>query len=745
MPASDMILPPSPSAEPPCEADNGDTSLKFLLIPILVVVGVAALFLMHVLGTLRRRSSHKLLHAVVLGIHTLSYTLVSYTLGLIQENKYSFLELPVWAVCLLMLLGGTDNLMACNLNDLDNWKSFHLKHLLKGGLVVSIVVAYRSILRQRHCLLPLVLIIFVNFLQSYARIMSMRMASKSQLLRKKLKPIADYMKHEDDPGQPINLPDMKGYRYIVAGEDMLEDLDLESIMPRDRKLDGVTTVEEIYGCNGPLLVSERGSRLKDMCLSMALSKMLNRRFAGLELAEAGLTKTKDFVFQGLLAKDDKDNKRYERPFRVIEVELGFVYDLYYTRYPYLYHKGRYLALCLSLVMVFLCSWLTYELFKHRSVSSRDIIDKISVNLTLVVMAVVTILELFQLYLHMASGWLKVALIRSYVTCPALHGSGSFLHILMDLLLRFKAHGSWEKKLGQYSLLQNYDHKTSNFLHYVTLGLADKPIMGRKSGKLVKLSTHVKQAVVDSLLGSNGGQLMNGVRSLHNNGVHENFSWACHGKSVTRTILVWHVATTICKQKLDAASGNPPHQITAVCCRRSQSSRSPNNNGLVPELSIHTAHSSIASDLSQYCAYLVAFAPDLLPDHCFDSAAVLDDSIKEARKLHSLQGAKKTMERKCEMLMSFIMDSGGHDEQDTRTVVVGARLARQLMETELRWKVLSGFWAEMMLYLAPCDDAHARDHLEALARGGEFITHLWALLTHAGVLERDTAGLLAPAV
>jgi uncharacterized membrane protein len=62
------------------------------------MVGVAALFLLHVLGTLRRRSSHKLIHAVVLGVHTLSYTLVSYTLGLMQDYRYFFNEFPVWAV-----------------------------------------------------------------------------------------------------------------------------------------------------------------------------------------------------------------------------------------------------------------------------------------------------------------------------------------------------------------------------------------------------------------------------------------------------------------------------------------------------------------------------------------------------------------------------------------------------------------------------------------------------------------------
>ena len=108
---------------------------------------------------------------------------------------------------------------------------------------------------------------------------------------------------------------------------------------------------------------------------------------------------------------------------------------------------------------------------------------------------------------------------------------------------------------------------------------------------------------------------------------------------------------------------------------------------------------------------------------------------------------KTMDTKCEKLMKLTISET--DSKDAWLVLMGARLARKLTEDipdrSLQWKVLSDFWAEMMLYVAPGEDAQARAHLEALARGGEFITHLWALLTHAGVLERDHVRLPMAAV
>jgi hypothetical protein len=496
---------------------------------------------------------------------------------------------------------------------------------------------------------------------------------------------------------------MEGYKYMVAGEKYC----IKSPgCTRCYTEDGlkVMTVEKIWQCTGNLLRLERGMLLKDVCLSMALSKMLNRRFAGFKVSEAGLEKTQDFVFKGLLAGD----KPYQRAFRVIEEELVFVHDIYFTRYSYFYQKCRYLAPCLPTIMLGLFSWLTYKITRDRS---RKLFD-----MTILITVILAFLEAYQLYLYVASGWFKVALIRSYVSSPFLQRSGCFLEMLLGLLMRLKAFRSWKNTLGQYCILQELGHKgrVRSCLHYATLRLVDKKTR-KGSKKSVKLSENVKKAVLHSLLRSNG-HLTNGVRSLENNGVDGHLSWACDATgtdgSVTNTILVWHIATTLCKHRMDAQG-------------KKEEEKDAETEDMV----------TTATTLSQYCMHLLAFAPDLLPDTSSVSESILDQSIEDVREI--LEGCKRK-EHRCEEAMRRYTRNGDGDE--ARLWRKGVKLARHLIEEQelaLRWKILSEFWAEMMLYVSPSDNARA--HLEALARGGEFITQLWALLTHAGVLKRVTTG------
>uniref|UniRef100_K3ZM44 DUF4220 domain-containing protein n=1 Tax=Setaria italica TaxID=4555 RepID=K3ZM44_SETIT len=705
-----MALAPSPTPQVDALLRHSQRHdmLSLDYVVALFFVAVVAMFLLHILGPLRRWLSHGLLHHIVMGVYTLSYPLVGYTIGLMQSTKYLYLnDFTVWAVFLLLLLTSTDSLTACRLDDIDNWKSIYVKQLFKGFIVVFIVLKfciYMELASNLNYLwYPLSAILVVIVLKSYLMIASMRMVSKSYH-GKNVKVIAEYMQHIDNKLVAFDPVTMEGYRYMVAGEKHC--VNQPGHTPWYKKPDDLklTTVEQIWQCEGNLLIGDQGKVLKDLCLSMALSKMLNRRFAGFKLSEAELEKTHDFVFKGLLAGDE------QRVFRVIEEELVFVHDMYYTRYSYLYQKVASLHVKrdehtdLSIdSFQDLMNAASYIMFKH--ITSGSLMSG-----TIVITVVLAFLEAYQLYLYMASGWFKVALIRSYVTAPFLQTSYCS-EMIIRLLLMLKPFRPWKGRLGQYCFLENLGRKSKvmSCLHYGTLCMVDKAMKGSK--KSVKLSKDVKKAIIDSLLASNG-HLTNGVTSLQRNGVHDDLKWACDGTAtdgaVARTIVVWHIATTLCEQKLDKQAKEQDAVKTA-------------------------------STLSKYCMHLLAFAPNLLPDHSSISESILRQSIDEASKI--LKEAKNNkIDGRCETLMEINTDGCVDDE--TILVARGVHLARQLMIDNIqdfttRWKVLSDFWEEMMLYVSPSDDARVRVHLEVLPRGGEFITHLWALLTHAGVLKRGS--------
>ena len=89
-----------------------------------------------------------------------------------------------------------------------------------------------------------------------------------------------------------------------------------------------------------------------------------------------------------------------------------------------------------------------------------------------------------------------------------------------------------------------------------------------------------------------------------------------------------------------------------------------------------------------------------------------------------------------MLNLGIEDDEGIEEIIEKGAVLGRQLIEKIQDNGLRWKILAELWAEMMLFVAPSDDETA--HAEHLAIGGEFVNHLWALLSHAGILQRDSA-------
>jgi len=136
---------------------------------------------------------------------------------------------------------------------------------------------------------------------------------------------------------------------------------------------------------------------------------------------------------------------------------------------------------------------------------------------------------------------------------------------------------------------------------------------------------------------------------------------------------------------------------------------------------------------------MAWSPDLLPDHEEWSTRLYEMVKNDAKRaLSECSCTAVGPEAEYEQVIQLLSVNSRH-EVIKKGVVLGKQLVELMEGQETAWMVLAEFWSEMILYIAPSDNV--RGHLEAIARGGELITLLWALLSHVGIVSRpgDDAG------
>ncbi|EMS61164.1 hypothetical protein TRIUR3_18550 [Triticum urartu] len=535
---------------------------------------------------------------------------------------------------------------------------------------------------------------------------------------------------------------LKRCKFIVMGE---EDLVIEPTADGYKLKDishndTVLTVGKIWDHAYSNLEERLRLRLRRLCLSFALFKLLRRRFEHLPLVTKEETREcRDLLFDGVY--HDKSEKAAVELFQMMNDEVNFLCEYYHSVIPVVLASPFFLlanyfllpvvVLGLCLMTVVLCGFgdagfafssITTDNFAIKSgvvnttmclliksISSPSaFFTTVDFAITFLLLAIFFYEEMWEFIVFLLSNWFMVSLVHNYVTKQWWRDSKMFRSSVHRII--------WLRKKMSQPILGFKQFSLLTLRWPLVLGL---PSMFSLVLETAPVPKGAKHAIMESLVKHihDGTDLNNGSSVLVN---REDLLPACRSDSLAEVILTWHVATTIMEAKYSPGKG-----------KQSKASQ----------------YHMVATRLSKYCAYLVAFHPELLPDNQEKSERVFEAAKEELKA--TLKCAPYYLLR-WRSRVNEVMAAPNREAtaawKDGKVVHNGTKLGNMLREEPTRdgdsqreqtWKLLADLWTELLVYIArSSDEERVMGHESVLVQGGEFITVLWALTTHTGITRPE---------
>ncbi|KAL4625322.1 hypothetical protein ACB092_05G016900 [Castanea dentata] len=679
---------------------------------VLVLLSLTLQTILIILGNRRKYISRSWIRIVLWCAYLTADWVATVALGVISNNLGDVMEgigkdgsrsesiqlTAFWAPFLLLHLGGPDTITAYAMEDNELW----LRHLLGLGVQTGVALYIFLIAWTGSQLSMLYILIFCAGIIKYGeRTWVLRSASSGQFRESMLispKPDPNYSKFMRE----YTLKRFEGFHVIASHviETQVVNIPIPSV--ENNSIPDATELVKAYD----------------------LFQIFKRLFVDL-----------------ILCFDDRKKSQYffkeislDKAFKVIEIELGLIYDMLYTKatiiHSFLGWGLRLLSFSLTSIALAL-----FSVIDMHSFSSIDLI------VTFLLLSVAILLEIYAFLLLLSSDrtdtWLSRraitsvprAIIHKAITCLQLPKQPRWSNSMLQFnLLSFSLQDKHTVFYGIMKCL--HIDKVLEKTWYTTHEEVPMDLKELIFGHLQESIKHPEEESDDAthirtLCSHRGGEALKKCNSSE-------LDWSVKVE-FDQSILIWHVATDICYQ-LDQTY---PNTFMLLC--------------------------ELSALVSQYMLYLLVICPFMLPmgigmirfqDTCaeitqfFEAHKSTEEKSDSDKSLHTspwgmgcILAGKSILDKShaCKKLINMITQVPPSEVERERSKSVlfdACSLASNLQaisDKKQKWEMISNVWVEMLAYAAcHCRGNH---HAQQLRRGGELLTHVWLLMAHFGINEQ----------
>lgn len=644
----------------------------------MVILSLTVQFVLITCGNRRKFWGKRLkyISLLVWTMYLLADWLATVALGTLVRTRKEELTSPLvifWAPFLLLHLGGPDTITAYSLSDNELWPRHFFGLCFQIGVALYVYVKFWTL--TVTTLNFLAIPIFIIGIIKYGERVWVLFKASSLRFRKSVFSGAKRFQLEVD----LALGSSSSSSSSSLGKMKLEEyLDHEQI---------------------------QGGKYMYLHRAYYLFQVFKPLFSDLKLR---IYKQLHYIFQV------EEKMRAEDAFKMVEIELGFLYDQLYTKIPLVISRiGVTLrCICLSFTVSTLIAFLiVVGIGKHRY-------SKVDIAISYLLMVGAIILELYSDILHLSSDYGIIWLTRQ---------KNMFLKAVGSMLFRWVEAKKGIRSMAQHNLL-DYCLQPRKFSLAAVLNVFDE------DDKLEKyfhtswkdVSPHLKHTIyahlkekrkkyeeaeykydsLSDLLDERGSNVLEGKENL------PDAVWSVSEAEFTHSLLLWHIATAL-------LFNDDHHKFRG--------------GGL-------GLHCQISKDLSDYMMSLLFLSPEMLPegignirhqDTCIEAKNFLNDKLTFKEAVKGLFGID--IESR-----SFVVLMGS---QNKSAFFEGCQIAYQLTDLvtifkwdhQEKWKLIAQVWLEMLTFAA--SQCSWKEHSKQLQQGEELLTHVALLMAHLGLSKK----------